>query len=139
MYYATNYLYITKHSSFQVASKKNRSSEYKSDRATDSNNSGEQEGTPKQKEGNGQGQRPQEPGKERQVHEEIIARHYEGGMAPTPEAYRRALKQWQQLPGSIVRPPTDVQPPAKKASNPSNATSTSQPTADEQTDRDSQK
>jgi hypothetical protein len=108
-----------------VASKKNRSSEDKSDRATDSNNSGEQ------------GQRPQEPGKERQVHEEIIARHYEGGTAPTPEAYRRALKQWQQLPGSIVRPPTDVQPPAKKASNPSNATSTSQPTADEQTDRES--
>ena len=49
-------------------------------------------------------------GRERAVHEEIVARRLEGGAPPTPEAYARALEQWQQLPGSVVRPPTDVTP-----------------------------
>jgi hypothetical protein len=46
-------------------------------------------------------------GKERKVHEEIVSRIIEGGAAPTPGAYARALKQWQRLAGSIVRSPTD--------------------------------
>jgi hypothetical protein len=51
-------------------------------------------------------------GEERKVHEEIIDRRIGGGVALSKEeiteAYDRALTQWQQLPGSIVRPPTDV-------------------------------
>jgi len=31
-----------------------------------------------------------------------------GGPEPTPEAYTHALEQWKKLPGSIVRPPTDI-------------------------------
>jgi hypothetical protein len=31
-----------------------------------------------------------------------------GGGPATPEAYGKALEEWQELPGSIVRPPTDL-------------------------------
>lgn len=57
-------------------------------------------------------------GRERAVHEEIVARRLEGGAPPTPEAYARALEEWQQLPGSVVRPPTDVTPPAQPPKEP---------------------
>jgi hypothetical protein len=53
-------------------------------------------------------------GEERKVHEEIIQRRIGGGEAPTPEAYARALKQWQQLPGSVIRSPTDVTLPTTR-------------------------
>jgi hypothetical protein len=53
-------------------------------------------------------------GRERQVHEEIIARLMQGGAPATPDAYARAYDQWQQLPGSVVRPPSSV-PSAKKS------------------------
>jgi hypothetical protein len=53
-------------------------------------------------------------GEERKVHEEIIERRLGGGAAPTEEAYARALKQWQELPGSVIRPPTDVTLPVQK-------------------------
>jgi len=49
---------------------------------------------------------------ERRVHEEIINRRITGGVTltqkETSEAYVRALEQWQKLPGSITKPPTDV-------------------------------
>lgn len=51
-------------------------------------------------------------GREHQVHQEILERRMRGGPAPTPEAYARALEQWKNLPGSVVRPATDVTPPA---------------------------
>ena len=51
-------------------------------------------------------------GKERKVHEEIINRRVSGGIDLTreeiAEAYIRAQEQWLQLPGSIIRTPTDV-------------------------------
>jgi hypothetical protein len=57
-------------------------------------------------------------GEERKVHEEIIDRRIRGGSALTnediAEAYDRAQKQWQDLPGSIVKPPTDITLPAQK-------------------------
>lgn len=57
-------------------------------------------------------------GEERKVHEEIIDRRIRGGAALSKgeitEAYGRALKQWQELPGSIIRPPTDVTLPSQK-------------------------
>jgi len=48
--------------------------------------------------------------------DEIIerSRRQGGGAPPTAEAYARALKQWQQLPGSVSRPPTDVIVPTQK-------------------------
>jgi hypothetical protein len=47
-------------------------------------------------------------GRDHQVHKEILERRMRGGPEPTPDAYKRALEQWKSLPGSIVRPPTDV-------------------------------
>jgi hypothetical protein len=49
-------------------------------------------------------------GREHAVHQELLEKRLGGGDPPTPEAYATALKEWQQLPGSIVRPPTDVKP-----------------------------
>jgi hypothetical protein len=48
--------------------------------------------------------------------EKIIerSRRKGGGAPPTAEAYARALKQWQQLPGSVSRPPTDIIVPPQK-------------------------
>jgi len=56
------------------------------------------------------GKRPRLTGKgrERVVHEDIIAKRLGGGALPTMDAYARGLEQWQKLPGSLVRPPTDV-------------------------------
>ena len=57
-------------------------------------------------------------GEERKLHEEIIDRRVRGGTALTDEeiteAYALAQKQWQELPGAIVRPPTDITLPSQK-------------------------
>ena len=49
-------------------------------------------------------------GREHAVHQQIINRRLGGGAPATPEAYAKALEEWHQLPGSIVRPPTDEKP-----------------------------
>jgi hypothetical protein len=84
---------------------------------------------------------PNSEGREHQVHKEILERRMTGGPEPTPEAYARALEQWKDLPGSIVRPPTDVTPPPaeeepSKPSEPADqgGSSTSKPKADKQND-----
>jgi hypothetical protein len=46
-------------------------------------------------------------GREHAVHQQIIDRRLGGGAPATPEAYAKALEEWHQLPGSIIRPPTD--------------------------------
>lgn len=70
-------------------------------------------------------------GRDREVHLEIIARRMEGGAPATPEAYARALEQWHQLPGSVVRPPTDLKS-TQAAPKPKDASPTTPaPTADE--------
>ncbi len=77
-------------------------------------------------------------GREHQVHEEILKRRMRGGPESTPDSYRIALEEWKNLPGSIVRPPTDVTaPPAEEEpSQPADqgGSSTSKPKADEQND-----
>lgn len=92
-------------------------------------------------------QEPKEPpkhnpeGREHQVHKEILERRMRGGPEPTPDAYARALEQWKNLPGSIVRPPTDVTPPpAEEPSEPRDqgGSSPSKPDADEQNDKEHQ-
>jgi hypothetical protein len=52
-------------------------------------------------------------GREHAVHQEIIERRLGGGAPATPEAYAKALEEWHQLPGSVVRPPTDEKPAMK--------------------------
>lgn len=51
-------------------------------------------------------------GDERKAHEEIINRRVTGGLDMSreeiAEAYIRAQEQWLQLPGSIIRSPTDI-------------------------------
>ena len=67
-------------------------------------------------------------GEERKVHEEIIERRLGGGAPPTEEAYARALKQWEELPGSVVRPPTDVKLPTQKPTKSQNTLNASEQT-----------
>jgi hypothetical protein len=120
-----------------MSNKKYKSSKGKSDEGTDG--SVDEGGkTAKHKKSYDQGQRSQKLGRERQIHEEIIARRMEGGAPPSPEAYARALEQWQQLPGSVVRPPTDVLPAAKKPPKSPGASSASPPTSDDASDDEHQ-
>lgn len=49
-------------------------------------------------------------GREHAVHQQIVERRLGGGAPATPEAYGKALDEWHQLPGSVVRPPTDEKP-----------------------------
>ncbi len=67
---------------------------------------------PGQEPGGGDDKRPRHrpQGREHQVHKEILDRRWRGGPVPTPQDYQRAREQWKELPGSIVRPPTDVGP-----------------------------
>lgn len=53
-------------------------------------------------------EKPRAKGRERQVHLDYLLRRWLGSAPPTAEAYNRALKQWRQLPGSIVTATTDV-------------------------------
>ena len=57
-------------------------------------------------------------GREHAVHQQIVEKRLGGGAPATPEAYAEALKQWQQLPGSVVRPPTDQKPAETPAPKP---------------------
>jgi hypothetical protein len=41
-------------------------------------------------------------------HAQIIQRRWLGSPPPTFEQYARALRQWQSLPGAVVRPATMV-------------------------------
>jgi hypothetical protein len=70
-------------------------------------------------------------GREHQVHKEILERRMRGGPEPTPDAYRRALEQWKKLPGSKVRPPTDVCPPAEEGRSEPTDGETSKPDTEE--------
>ena len=47
-------------------------------------------------------------------HAQIIQRRWLGSPPPTLERYARALRQWQRLPGAVMRPATTVTvaPPA---------------------------
>jgi len=89
----------------------------------------------KQKDRNGDSKKALVEGEERKIHEEIIDRRIRGGASLTKEditkAYDRALKQWQELPGSIVRPPSDVTLPAPSRRNSQDTKSYSERTHDE--------
>jgi hypothetical protein len=57
-------------------------------------------------------------GREHEVHQEILERRMRGGRKPDPSDYRHALEQWKKLPGSVVRPPTDITAPPEEGSEP---------------------
>ena len=77
-------------------------------------------------------ERPQHKpeGRDHQVHKEILERRNRGGKEPTPDVYRRALEQWKNLPGSIIRPPTDISP--EEPSDNSKGPGPSKPDTDKQ-------
>jgi hypothetical protein len=57
----------------------------------------------------------EESGDDPRSYEKIIERRWLGSIPPTAELYARALRQWQALPGAVVRSAADVQPnPAPK-------------------------
>jgi hypothetical protein len=49
-------------------------------------------------------------GRDRAMQLKLIERWMAGSAPATPEAYARALEQWHQLSGSVVRPATDLRP-----------------------------
>ena len=53
-------------------------------------------------------------GDDPRAHAKIIARRWIGSVAPTPELFARAVRQWHALPGAVVWPATDVTVAAKK-------------------------
>jgi hypothetical protein len=53
-------------------------------------------------------------GREHAVHQQILERRLGGGAPATSEAYAKGLEQWQQLPGAVMRPPTDEKPATAK-------------------------
>jgi hypothetical protein len=50
----------------------------------------------------------EESGDDPKRHAAIIERRWLGSPPPTPELYARALRQWQALPGAVVRPAANV-------------------------------
>jgi hypothetical protein len=63
----------------------------------------------------------------------IIERRWLGSIPPTAELYARALRQWEALPGAVVRSAADVPPmPAPKPPPSSSATSEKGPEEGEQ-------
>jgi hypothetical protein len=65
----------------------------------------------------GEQPRHRSEGREHRVHQEILERRMRGGPELTPEAYERALDEWRNLQGSVMRPPTDVKGPTDTESD----------------------
>jgi hypothetical protein len=42
------------------------------------------------------------------IHREYVEERLGGGGPATPEAYDQALRQWQNIPGAVSRPPAEV-------------------------------
>jgi hypothetical protein len=59
----------------------------------------------------------------RAVHAKFLARRIGGGASATPEAYARAIEQWQQLPGAVVNLPVTNLIQAQAPPTPSDASS----------------
>ena len=66
--------------------------------------------------------RDRDRGDDPKRHAAIIERRWIGSPPPTQERYARALQQWHGLPGSVVRPATNVtaavKTPAPAGANP---------------------
>lgn len=63
------------------------------------------------------------PQQDRNVNRTIVQREYlerrlQGGAPATPEAYERAIEQWQQLPGAIAQVPVTKPTPTQAAPMP---------------------
>ena len=69
---------------------------------------------------------PEESGDDPKRHASIIARRWQGSVPPTAERYARALQQWQNLPGAVVKTPAGLSgsadaPTAPNASGPTSS------------------
>jgi hypothetical protein len=47
------------------------------------------------------------------IHREYIERHVGGGEGQTADRHARSVEQWNELPGAIRRPPTEIRPEAE--------------------------
>ena len=54
------------------------------------------------------------------AHLEYLERRLQGGAPATPEAYARAVQQWQQLPGAVPHTPTRNSSPLQPSLAPGN-------------------
>ena len=134
------FLYIRRNPNYYMPSKKSRSSKVKKSRSSKVKKSRsskiKKSRSSKVKSDTSRGEEPQvHYGEERNVHEQIIERRMGGEEPPTRERklheeiierrmgegpqsvdkYSRALEQWKKLPGSVVRPPTDIRPPTTES------------------------
>lgn len=75
---------------------------------------GHDESLPKPKNSDEGGMPPQRnrDGDRRGAQVEYLARRLEGGALPTPQAYARAARQWQHLPGAVRSMPVPNLTPA---------------------------
>jgi hypothetical protein len=63
--------------------------------------------------GNGQQPPYEEEGSAVEVHRAYLEHRVKGGAPPTPERFRRAIEQFQKLPGAVRSTPIDIlKPPA---------------------------
>jgi hypothetical protein len=65
----------------------------------------------------------------RKVHLKFLARRLEGGTSATPEAYARAIQQWQQLPGAVVSVPVTDLTRAQASPTPTDVSAVMSPSA----------
>ncbi len=70
------------------------------------------------------------------VHREYVERRLKGGAPATPQAYARAMAQWQKLPGAIGNLPATDLTQAQEAPTP---TDVSRPTPASETRNKAQK
>ncbi len=75
----------------------------------------QERGKARDEEREGRHEPPHPEGRERRVFEEQMEKRLGGGAPPSPEAYARALEQWNRLPGAITKGPTNVIPPTPES------------------------
>jgi hypothetical protein len=101
------FLYIKANRHYYMSKKKSKYPKNKSDKRE--HGSREEEEKAKQREpDNGDYGRPgeeRETGGEREIFVEMVQRRLGGGATPTPEAYARAMDQWQKMPGAVQSVP----------------------------------
>ena len=49
------------------------------------------------------------------IHRDYVEQRLGGGGQATPEAYEEALRQWQDIPGAVSRPPAEVPRPPERS------------------------
>ena len=90
----------------------------------------EQDESPHEQKDAGEGDSPPQRNRgndRREAHVEYLTRRLEGGAPPTPQAYARAARQWQHLPGAVRSGPLPNLSQGEAASASSDALTTQSP------------